>query len=409
MTALSTIHGDGWSAHPRDEQYVLRFYDLAGKRRYHRLPTKVLEECDVRRYVRLLFKRLQLKGSKPPHAGRLPLLAGAKIRPDVTFEELARLWTTGELHQLFPRHVRAKKSAGTDESRLKKYVYPIIGDIFIVDFEPPKGLEHAERVMSALPPPDKLSDGSARHVGQVIRKVLQYAVYPAKLLSTQPIPKGFMPSQSTEKAKSYLYPTEDTKLMAFMEAPLVCRLLFGFLDREGPRPGEARLIQLRDLDLGPGKIHLDKTKTNVPRDWALQPGTTEALRRWRDRHMTSTSPDAYVFGGEDGQPLDKFELAEELRTYLKKAGVTRPQLFTKNANRLWLRAHDLRASFVTINLANGKSESWVADRTGHLSSQMINRYKRWARSHAELDLGEFKPLVEAIPELRVVDDGEADE
>ena len=50
-------------------------------------------------------------------------------------------------------------------------------------------------------------------------------------------------------------------------------------------------------------------------------------------------------------------------------------------------------------LANGRTETWVADRTGHKSSQMINAYRRAARTAAELRLGELVPLVEAIPEL----------
>ena len=54
---------------------------------------------------------------------------------------------------------------------------------------------------------------------------------------------------------------------------------------------------------------------------------------------------------------------------------------------------------MTVNLALGKSEAWITDRTGHRSSQMIYRYKRQARTHAELSLGGFKPLHEAIPEL----------
>ena len=54
---------------------------------------------------------------------------------------------------------------------------------------------------------------------------------------------------------------------------------------------------------------------------------------------------------------------------------------------------------MTVALANGKTESWVADRTGHLSSQMINRYKRWARGHQEQNLGDWVPLQMAIPEL----------
>ncbi len=39
------------------------------------------------------------------------------------------------------------------------------------------------------------------------------------------------------------------------------------------------------------------------------------------------------------------------------------------------------------------------DRTGHKSSQMLNRYRRAARSVRELDRGDFKPMVEVIPEL----------
>jgi len=50
-------------------------------------------------------------------------------------------------------------------------------------------------------------------------------------------------------------------------------------------------------------------------------------------------------------------------------------------------------------LGNGKSESWISDRTGHKSSQMINRYKRTARTFAELQTGELTPLNEALIEL----------
>jgi hypothetical protein len=69
------------------------------------------------------------------------------------------------------------------------------------------------------------------------------------------------------------------------------------------------------------------------------------------------------------------------------------------AERHRIRVHDLRGTFVTLSLANGRSESWIADRTRHPSSAMINRYKRTARSFAELELGSPDPLIEALPEL----------
>ena len=64
------------------------------------------------------------------------------------------------------------------------------------------------------------------------------------------------------------------------------------------------------------------------------------------------------------------------------------------------RVHDLRGTFVTQSLANGRTETWVMDRTGHTTSAMIGRYRRAARSASELGLGPLAPLVHAIPELR---------
>lgn len=65
-----------------------------------------------------------------------------------------------------------------------------------------------------------------------------------------------------------------------------------------------------------------------------------------------------------------------------------------------LRAHDLRATFVTLALAAGASEQWVSDRTGHTSSEMLQRYRRAARTAAELEMGEgLGPMHRLIPEI----------
>ncbi|HXS17828.1 MAG TPA: DNA integration/recombination/inversion protein, partial [Polyangiaceae bacterium] len=70
---------------------------------------------------------------------------------------------------------------------------------------------------------------------------------------------------------------------------------------------------------------------------------------------------------------------------------------------------DLRATFVTMSLAAGKTEAWVTDRTGHTSSTMLYRYKRAARTHAEAQMGSLRPLHEIIPELSQVTPPQADE
>ena len=58
---------------------------------------------------------------------------------------------------------------------------------------------------------------------------------------------------------------------------------------------------------------------------------------------------------------------ERYREHLRAAGITRPVLFEKSKARQPIRLHDTRATFITIALANGKSEAWVQDRTGHRS------------------------------------------
>lgn len=89
-----------------------------------------------------------------------------------------------------------------------------------------------------------------------------------------------------------------------------------------------------------------------------------------------------------------------LRDDLHAAHIDRAELFESSKSRRQIRVHDLRATFVTLSLANGRTETWVADRTGHKSSVMINRYRRAARTVEELDLGWLAPLDEAVPEIR---------
>jgi integrase len=203
------------------------------------------------------------------------------------------------------------------------------------------------------------------------------------------LPKGFMPKAGKSPAHAYLYPSEDAALLGCRFVPLGYRLLYGFLAREGLRISEAMGLTWRDVDLVRGVVTLDRNKTDDARAWALGQGVARALRLWKER-----STHAQVFAYDS--VLDVDGIAERLRGDLMSAGVERAELHTAGENRGRFRVHDLRGTFVTLALANGKSETWVADRTGHTSSQMINRYRRAARSAQELELGELTPLDVAL-------------
>jgi hypothetical protein len=104
----------------------------------------------------------------------------------------------------------------------------------------------------------------------------------------------------------------------------------------------------------------------------------------------------HVFGDNR---TDARSQAKVLRGDLQRAGVMREELFQSSTVRMKLRFHDLRGVFVTTALAQGKSEAWVSARTGHRSSQMINSYRRPARTWSEARLGDLANLHDAIPEL----------
>ncbi|WP_437671249.1 hypothetical protein [Sorangium sp. So ce131] len=74
---------------------------------------------------------------------------------------------------------------------------------------------------------------------------------------------------------------------------------------------------------------------------------------------------------EDGERFTVEHAAERFRAHLQLAGIDRPELFEDSDERQQVRAHDTRSTFITAALANGRSETWVADRTGHRGSVMI--------------------------------------
>jgi integrase len=241
-----------------------------------------------------------------------------------------------------------------------------------------------------------------------MHRLFKLAVYPARVLTSTPFPPGWLPLANSTKEGSFLYPCEDEAFLANTAVPLVKRILVGFCAREGTRMTNAAAIEWSNLSLatphGGGHVVLDKTKNGRGASWALDPGTAEGLRRWR-RICPS---DRWVFPSEALprsrrssrlRPLNVGHIANDLRDGLIGAGVARKKLFESSDQRMRLRAHDLRATFVTLALANGRSEDWVRTRTGHSSSQMIVRYKREAQTAQELNLGWLKPLDLAIPEL----------
>ncbi len=367
-----------------------------------------------------------------------------------TWGDVAKRWTSGELNRLYPDRVPRKRSVGMDRSRVEA-LEPLIGHILITD---PNWLDHAEDAMRRLPERVQTS-ATRRQYAQCIRRVLELAVLPLRIIKANPLPRGFLPKIKQERALQMPYPDEDAMLMAACPGwnrdgdldpsktpskpengpknaddsvelsegvPLVFRLAYGFLARMGFRKSEivggvdeegyedediepAPPLTWDRLDLDRGVVFRARSKTDIAVPIVMPPDVTRALAAFKKLYPPAR-PNAEVFRTEQGV----IELTtKSYRAVLKLAGVKRPELFKKTKESYPVRVHDTRALFVTVSLANGKPESWVRDRTSHRTITMLDRYRRQARLFEELNLGDLKPLDEAIPELRETGRGPADD
>jgi hypothetical protein len=315
-----------------------------------------------------------------------------------TFRDVADRWTSGELARRHPDRVPALSPATAQQYRgmLENHIYPHgIGDKPIPDVTH----DDAECVLAALPA--ELEASSRRRVAQTLARVLNLAAL-LRLRPDNPLPRGFLPKRGPGKAKAYVRPAEDARLLAYADVPFSRRLFYGFLHREGCRSNEAIGFNVGDVD-DLGSIRLDENKTDDPRSWALGADVVRALRAsfaLRERALgRKLGADDPLFVDEDGARLRLHHAAARFRDDLRAAGIDRAVLFQSSKARRRVRLHDTRAAFVTLALACGRSEAWVTDRTGHKSSQMVALYKRTASEAADLRLGWFGDLDRAIPEL----------
>jgi integrase len=312
----------------------------------------------------------------------------------VTFKKFAERWTSGELAAVYPDHIETKASVDDDIERLTKHVYPHVGGVALVTF----AREHADCVMAKLPP--ALGRGTRRQVAQLINRVLNLAAF-TSAIKASPLPRGWLPKAPRPEsiAKESLLPSEEAKLLAGRNAkgevvvPLAYRVAYAFLHREGMRKGEAAHLTWGDVDLAKGLVSLDENKTDRPRSWVLDPGVAKVLAAWK-KVCGKPASSAPVF-----REVAWDKLAPAYRTHCEEVGVTRARLFQAKANKLRLRAHDMRAFFITAGVFAGRDVLWITDRSGHTTLGMLRRYERDVRRWRELGEGAPVDAYAAIPEL----------
>ena len=316
-----------------------------------------------------------------------------------TFRDVAELWTSGKLTEQYPDSplVPTKDARGrrTDRSEVSVF-YPALGTKPITELTH-DDIDAARRLI-----PKDLHPNTRRSYLIKLRLALRIAAGPLRLFATGAPPAVEIPRKKASNLFGYLYPQEEALLLGNTAIPLLYRVLYGYLSRNGCRIGETTQLTWDHVDLETGDIHIDKrwTKTQRARRWVLDSDVLEAFEAFH-RVSGAPKPTALVFPGQKGQPIAPGTVLRRFRGDLKDSGVTRKTLLVGADGIQPLRIHDLRASFVTLALRAGKTTKWIMTRTGHETLGVLSVYDRLVQDANEHHLPEwFAPMAQAIPELR---------
>lgn len=316
-------------------------------------------------------------------------LQEAATEPDAprkkTYRELTEAWLDGELVKIDQTiGKRAERSAREILAMFSRYVFPLVGDLAIDAVD----AAHLMQVRKAFA---KLGGRSIRAYCRLTLYVLRVANYPLQLRGPLPVdPKQYCKAVIPKHEFGWLYPSEECQIVSNPDEPIDKRTCLGFMARNGTRVTETTHLRWRmfDLDAAHLVIPAEITKTKKRRAFTLDPDVVEALRAHRERARAAGG------GGADDRvfPYDRNGFRKWLLAALPRCGVTRAEVLVTTEYQRRLRLHDLRATFCTVGVFDGRTERQLRERTGHLTQSEFERYVRQAKTAPEREHGWFSPL-----------------
>jgi len=175
---------------------------------------------------------------------------------------------------------------------------------------------------------------------------------------TQIPPQGLLPFQP-KRARPYLYSDDEIKslLNAALKIshryergalrPWVFHCLFGLLSVSGLRIGEARNLELQDVDLKEAVLTIRGTKFGKTRLVPLHSSTCKVLADYiarRRRHWAGRPVSSYLFVSSWGNRLDGGEIHRTFYALSRQIGLRGP------CDSHGPRLHDMRHRFATNTL-----------------------------------------------------------
>lgn len=294
--------------------------------------------------------------------------------PDDTFAAWAERWCV-------VREARGLTSVDDDRGRLKKWINPTLGprpmrEITRLDVE--RLVEELDAHVRA----GHLAWRTAGNVWGLVSKAFDDAhnakTLALRVLDANPAAGVRGPDRGAKVSKVYLYPSEFSALMACEGVPLRWRRLFAITTYLYLRAAEVRGLDWTDVDIEHRLVHLhraiddDGTETTLKGEDARRVAIEAALVPLLDAMGRAA--------GNVGRVIPRMppeeDLAEKLRKWLVRAGVTRAELHAVDRTRRRLRFHDLRATGITWRAIRGDDALKIMRAAGHKGVQTTMGYVR---------------------------------
>ncbi|MDB4931662.1 MAG: hypothetical protein JWM10_4146 [Myxococcaceae bacterium] len=312
--------------------------------------------------------------------------------------ESVREWS---VRWIVERERRGIRSVRNDQSRLDTHILPVFGNQpirAVVRADVEGFVERLDRKVQG----ETLSWKTALNIWTLLCAMFRDASASKsralRVRDDNPCANVSPPDRGGKKSKVYLFPSEFLRLMECEGVSVQWRRLVAVAIYLYARAGELQALHWEDLDLDHGVVQIHRafdrdrdvekeTKGEEARRFNIEPALLPLLREMR----------AQVKGSKVFPEFpQENELAEELRRYLKIAGVSRGELYASDRTRKNMTFHDLRATGITWMAVRGDAPIKIQRCAGHKSFATTDGYIREAVVVSDGFGSPFPPLPRSL-------------